>query len=68
MQNASSKKGKSTLSWRQRNRLNLQSISLALGLLAPFVVFLALQNDQTTPAGIFFALLVAVMIILTWAA
>ena len=68
MQNASSKKDKPTLSWRQRNRLNLQSISLALGLTAPFVLLLALQNDQTTPAGIFFALLVAVMIILTWAA
>jgi hypothetical protein len=66
MQNASSNKSKSSLSWRQRNRINLQTISLGLGMFAPFVLLFAFQNDQTTPAGICFALAVAALIILAW--
>jgi hypothetical protein len=66
MQNASSNKSKSSLSWRQRNRINLQTVALGLGLFAPFVLLFAFQSDQTLPAGICFALAVAAMIIVAW--
>lgn len=66
MQNTISKKKYALLSWRKRNRLNLQTAALGLGTIAPFVLLFSLQSEQTTPAGIGFALMVVGFTITAW--
>jgi hypothetical protein len=66
MQNPSNKKLKTAVSWRQRNRPNLQTVALGLGAVAPFALYFCLQNDHTLLLGIGIALTVVGFNITAW--
>jgi hypothetical protein len=66
VENAYKKVKTTPLSWRQRNRLNLQMVALGMGVLALFALLFCMQNDQTLIMGIGFAMLVVVFNITAW--
>jgi hypothetical protein len=63
----SSKKIKAAPSWRERNRLNLQTAALGMGVLALLVLLFCVENNQTLFMGIGFALVGVVFNISVWA-
>jgi len=66
MQSIPYKKIKKGPTWRQRNRLHLETTALGASLLAPIVFYFCLQNDQTILIGICFALLVVGINMTAW--
>jgi hypothetical protein len=53
--------------WRARNRFRIQVCALILGLLAPFGLYVSLQNDLTPLSIVFFSLLGVCMLLTFWA-
>jgi hypothetical protein len=64
-------KGKSSdrsklAAWRTRNRFRLQVLALAVALAAPFGLYWVLAAGLNEAAAIFFACMVASMILTVW--
>jgi hypothetical protein len=53
--------------WRKRNRFSIQVVALILGLLSPFGLYGALQNNVTPLSIVFFVLLGICMLLTFWA-